>query len=235
MLFQEAIGRLKAFDEHVSLKQKQTIAKEDQLLYTYAEWQNKKKDLKEKNKKWGKTEQGQGSQSDFKKKDQEKSKNSRINGKKRVDKSKIKCFKCDNMGHYASDCPGIKVMDQEANLTQEEDKDPALFMIQEEAKKEEVFLNEQSVVPSNYGEEELVWYLDKGASNHMTCNISIFSHLNKKVGGSVKFGDGSCVDIKGRGTIVLEGRNDEQRLLTDVYFIPHLRSNILSLGQATEG
>ena len=50
----------------------------------------------------------------------------------------------------------------------------------------------------------------------------------------MKFGDGSCVDINGKGSILFEEKIGEHRLLTNIYYIPYLRSNILSLGQATE-
>ena len=66
----------------------------------------------------------------------------------------------------------------------------------------------------------------------MTGVRSFFSELNENIRGKLKFGDGSCVDIGGKGSIIFEGKNGEQTLLPDIYFIPDLRSNILSLGQA---
>nr|GEW33901.1 uncharacterized mitochondrial protein AtMg00810-like [Tanacetum cinerariifolium] len=50
---------------------------------------------------------------------------------------------------------------------------------------------------------------------------------------NVWFGDGSCVSIKGKGSILFQGKNREHKLLKDVYYIPALRSNVISLGQAT--
>ena len=52
--------------------------------------------------------------------------------------------------------------------------------------------------------------------------------------GTVKFGDGSRVAIQGRGTIIFSCQNDEHRALTDVYYIPQLRSSIISIGQLNE-
>ncbi|GKC87245.1 hypothetical protein Tco_1147894 [Tanacetum coccineum] len=49
----------------------------------------------------------------------------------------------------------------------------------------------------------------------------------------VWFRDGSCISIKGKGLIFFQGKNREQKLLKDVYYIPALRSNVISLGQAT--
>ena len=79
-----------------------------------------------------------------------------------------------------------------------------------------------------------VWYLDSGASNHMAGNIDQFSKLNTSVGGTVKFGDASTVQICGRGTVLFETRKGEHKVLTDVYFIPRLKSSIISLGQLEE-
>ena len=44
-------------------------------------------------------------------------------------------------------------------------------------------------------EQEQRWYLDSGASNHMTSSKEAFSELDDDVTGMVKFGDGSSVAI----------------------------------------
>ena len=84
------------------------------------------------------------------------------------------------------------------------------------------------------GEQEQRWYLDSSASNHMTCSKEAFSELDGNVIGMVKFGDGSRVAIRGRGTIIFRCQNDEHRALMDVYYIPQLRSSIISIGQLDE-
>jgi hypothetical protein len=81
---------------------------------------------------------------------------------------------------------------------------------------------------------EMQWYLDTGASNHMTGNASIFSELNPGVLGSVRFGDGSLVEIAGRGTVLFASKDGGHRAFHDVYHIPRLRSSILSIGQLDE-
>ncbi|XP_022024793.1 uncharacterized protein LOC110925129 [Helianthus annuus] len=103
---------------------------------------------------------------------------------------------------------------------------------------ETVFLNEEWMNPKLFETEPMekdTWYLDNGASKHMTGNRAYFFELNERVTGKVKFGDGSCIDIRGKGSVLLEGKTGEKRLLTDVYYLPSLQSNIISLGQATEG
>ncbi|XP_066323991.1 uncharacterized protein [Miscanthus floridulus] len=84
------------------------------------------------------------------------------------------------------------------------------------------------------GEQEQRWYLDSSASNHMMGSKAAFSELDDDVIGTVKFGDGSRVAIQGRGSIIFRCQNGEHRALTDVYYIPKLRSRIISIGQLDE-
>lgn len=238
MLLPEVICRLKAFEERTTGKLKQHRAKEDQLLLTYAEWQDRSKGNRDgdsrstggRSSKSGRSNCNKGRGLDFK--------NHSSSNKKGKYKSQIKCFRCDVYGNYASECPQ-KDKEQEANLKQTVEDEPALLMAaQKGGQKELVFLNESKVNPENLEKDatnESEWYLDNGASNHMIGNKGAFSVLDSNVGGKIRFGDRSTIRIEGRGSIVLRCKNGEQRVLSDVYSIPQLRSNILSIGQATEG
>ncbi|KAJ0532326.1 putative RNA-directed DNA polymerase [Helianthus annuus] len=165
----------------------------------------------------------------------------RDNGKqkdKKRDLSGIKCYRCDKYGHFVSRCPD-RFKNNEANMAQAEEQDNEVdgtfFMMK--ADQETIFLKEGKVLPKKFeadSSEKDVWYLDNGASNHMTGNRSYFVELNERITGSVKFGDGSRVTIKGKGSILFEGKTGEQKLLTDIYYIPDLQSNVMSLGQVTE-
>ncbi|KAJ0558737.1 putative RNA-directed DNA polymerase [Helianthus annuus] len=68
----------------------------------------------------------------------------------------------------------------------------------------------------------------------MTGRKDAFAELNEAVTGQVRFGDGSKVEIRGKGSLMFGCKNGEQLLVPDVYYIPALTSNILSLGQLTE-
>ena len=69
-------------------------------------------------------------------------------------------------------------------------------------------------------DQEQRWYLDSGASNHMTGSKVAFSELDDDVISMVKFGDSSRVAIRGCGTIIFRCQNGEHRALMDVYCIP---------------
>ena len=50
----------------------------------------------------------------------------------------------------------------------------------------------------------------------------------------VCFGDESKVEIKGKGTILFELKNGGHKILPNVYYIPKMKNNILSIGQLME-
>lgn len=79
-----------------------------------------------------------------------------------------------------------------------------------------------------------VWYFDNGAINHMSGRRSKFKDLNEQVTGQVKFGDGSMMNIKGRGSLLFRCKNGEEKELKNVYFIPSMCNNIISIGQLSE-
>jgi hypothetical protein len=73
------------------------------------------------------------------------------------------------------------------------------------------------------------WYLDTGATNHMTGHDDVFSELDRAVQGTIKFGDGSIINICGKGTVIFFRRRGEHKVLTGVYWIPRLRNSIISV------
>ena len=88
------------------------------------------------------------------------------------------------------------------------------------------------VVLNTVVEEDIdEWYLDSGATHHMTGRRELFTDLDGDVSGSVRFGDASRVDIQGVGTIAFEGKNGERWLLHGIFYIPVLKNSIMRLGR----
>ena len=217
--YEDVVGRIKAYEERI--KEDTTNDQQNNLLFSSSEGSNSRGRGRGNYRGRGRGNRGRG---------RGRGNTGEWNKEKR-DYSQITCFNCNKKGHFKSVCPEKKEENQELNKTETEVADAVLYM------HEVVFLNEEKVIPKALDiskKEEGVWYLDNGASNHMTGERGYFSELNQNIKGRVKFGDGSCVDIDGKGSILFEAKTGEQRLLTDIYYIPDLRSNILSLGQATE-
>ena len=144
------------------------------------------------------------------------------------------------MGHYSTQCKAPKKK-EEAHLAQIDDSEPALLFTESEEnpRQELVLLNEDKVRPELHQTDQgpssaVTWYLDNGASNHMTGDKEKFQELDETIAGKVRFGDGRSVEIKGKGSIIFSCKNGEQWTLEGVYYIPSLCSNMISLGQLTE-
>ncbi|KAL0455689.1 UNVERIFIED_CONTAM: hypothetical protein Slati_0908100 [Sesamum latifolium] len=67
---------------------------------------------------------------------------------------------------------------------------------------------------------DVTWYLDNGANNHMTGDKSKFVHIDTKITGDVRFGDDTKVEIEGKCTVMLAIKNGDHKLLHNVYYIP---------------
>jgi hypothetical protein len=68
----------------------------------------------------------------------------------------------------------------------------------------------------------------------MTSVHTVFSEIDLRVHGTVRFGDGSEANVKGRGSILVKCKTSGHKALTGVYYIQLLAMNIISLGQLEE-
>ncbi|KAL5757116.1 hypothetical protein ACOSQ2_021862 [Xanthoceras sorbifolium] len=79
-----------------------------------------------------------------------------------------------------------------------------------------------------------VWFLDSGASNHMTGRKDLFTELDEKVHGEISFGDLSKIPVQGRGDVMIKQKNGDHAFISNVYYVPDMKTNILSLGKLLE-
>nr|GEW85952.1 zinc finger, CCHC-type [Tanacetum cinerariifolium] len=130
------------------------------------------------------------------------------------DSSKVKCFNCNKFGRVRRNCKRKDRGQEQSNLVQEDEEPTLLMAVQGKGEKgKEILLNEKEIKPKKYiSTDESLWYLDNGASNHMTGIRTHFKEIDGKISGRVRFGDGSYVEIKGRGSILLECKNKEQKM-----------------------
>ena len=233
--FDDIVGRLKAYEERIK---EEDVHSENKVMFVKKESFEKCHDSYRNRGRGGFT-RGRGKGRENGGRTQSSSSGVKENGSKKndgnqrgkKDRSQLQCFRCDSYGHFAQYCPERRRKNHEVNMNETDDSDAAVYM------HEIVYLNESRVIPKLYEtkpRESDMWYLDNGASNHMTGKLSFFTDLDEKVTGKVRFGDDSRVDIKGKGSITFLSKDGDIRMLKNVYYIPSLKSNIISLGQATE-
>ncbi|XP_061341344.1 uncharacterized protein LOC133287697 [Gastrolobium bilobum] len=79
-----------------------------------------------------------------------------------------------------------------------------------------------------------VWYVDTGCNNYMSGSKSSFSHLNENFQSTVSFGDHSTVKVMGKGDIKIKTKNGFVETISNILYVPNLKSNLLSAGQLQE-
>jgi hypothetical protein len=78
------------------------------------------------------------------------------------------------------------------------------------------------------------WYVDSGASRHMTYDRSLFNRFQEQEGGmSVELGDDATYPVRGVGSISFQMPSGDVLELSDVLFVPSLKKNLLSVSCMT--
>lgn len=136
-------------------------------------------------------------------------------GRQGFNKALIECFKCHKLGHYQFECPEAE---KQANYVEFNEEEELLLMAH---------------VELNGSKMEDLWFLDSGCSNHMTGNKKWFSEMDENFRHSVKLGNGARMVVQGKGSIKIRVSGMIQ-IIQDVYYVPELSNNLLSIGQLQE-
>jgi hypothetical protein len=213
----EALGRLAAFETSQRGRRRSGSGKDEKLMLVTCALEQLMKGRK------GSDSIGSSSGSAERKGDDHGDRNkfgkesAKQKKKGKFDINKVRCYNCNDKGHFQSDCPEPKR--EKANRVEKEEDDKLALLMMEACKLvvseavpvEHVFLNEEKIVPKLTGTHEMSWYLDTGASNHMTGRSNKFAELDHSIKGRVRFGDGSVVDICGRGYVQMQSHTGEHR------------------------
>ncbi|KAF2301922.1 hypothetical protein GH714_030433 [Hevea brasiliensis] len=136
-------------------------------------------------------------------------------GRAVFNKATVECYKCHDLGHFQYECPNSS---KEANYAELEEEDELLLMAYVE-------LHETS--------RSDAWFVDSGCSNHMCGNSKMFSSLDTDFTHSVKLGNNTRMKVTGKGVIKLFLQG-VCYTVSDVYCVPELKNNLLSVGQLQE-
>ncbi|XP_073064165.1 uncharacterized protein [Primulina eburnea] len=128
---------------------------------------------------------------------------------------RFKCTRCRIPNHSQRDCWHQKKQGKEhANISKEEKEDIMFYTCM-----------------SDETEDQNVWYIDSGCSNHMTSKLDSFVELDRNFSSEVKLGDGKIQKVEGKGTIEVYSKQGNKKHISDVLYVPNLAQNLLSVGQ----
>nr|XP_011468675.1 PREDICTED: uncharacterized protein LOC105352743 [Fragaria vesca subsp. vesca] len=133
----------------------------------------------------------------------------------RHDKGENQVLKMSHEDRFGYECPK---WNKEANYAELDETEELLLM---------------SLVEECEAERGDVWFLDSGCSNHMCGDKSMFSSLNDKFNHSVKLGNNTRMQVAGKGSVRLTMKG-VAFVISDVYYVPELKNNLLSIGKLQE-
>jgi hypothetical protein len=143
-------------------------------------------------------------------------------GERKKDMSKVKCFACHKFGHYAGQCPNKKKKQTAASAEVKEfstkfDKEFSLI----------VSLSMRTTHTNT-------WYIDSGASHHMTGIREHLTDLTKMGNVEVVLGDDREVKVVGSGTVSFRRESLPTLTLAKVLYVSSLKKNLVSVSTIEE-
>jgi hypothetical protein len=143
--------------------------------------------------------------------------------RRKRDVSKVQCFNCRNMGHYAAQCPHKHEKEKKKKYHAH------AVDVKEHKPKDKKFVF-VSALTRTITQGSDTWLIDSSASKHMTGFRNSLSKLTKKDSSfQVVLGDDSKHAIKGGGEASLQLDSGNPLLIKDILFVQGLKKNLLSI------
>jgi len=144
------------------------------------------------------------------------------------------CYYCGKKGHYARDCRKKK-HDNEEKRSRTSSSENCAFMLTGSSNSMPSMEDVQQLL--RVGMED-VWLTDSGASCHVTFHREWLSDYRSVSGEKVKLGDDAECDVRGIGNVHIEKLvrgTWENATIRNVFFVPKIKKNLLSVGILTSG
>lgn len=130
--------------------------------------------------------------------------------KKKQFQKKRKCFSCNSTTHLSKQCPQQNKKEEKKN-----------------ANANNAFCAFTAATDSD------VWYIDSGASHHMTPNASILKDKEKCDIGHIVAANNSKIPVESTGTTIINA-SDTEIAVKKVLHVPGLAANLLSVSKIVE-
>jgi hypothetical protein len=151
--------------------------------------------------------------------------------------SKVKCFNCNRLGHYAKYCRNPPSQRRrkgrfQASVATEEDKpqeEPqrrqTRATTKEQEPQKEYYLI--SALSSSITKSEEIWLINSGASKHMTgFKQNLANYQDKKFKAKVDLGDDGTYDIKGFGSTSFQFPSRNIFHIDEILYVPGCKPSV---------
>jgi hypothetical protein len=142
-------------------------------------------------------------------------------GRRSNEKSSIQCYYCKKYGNYESECSKKQAdeLSGRANVSNHTgETSRGMFLSCHKVEKQ----------PKD------LWLLDSGCSNHMTGNKDLLSCIDFSPSFDITLGNDYLVKVQGKGTVPILTKHNVKKDINNVYHVPDLKHNLLSVGQLIE-
>ncbi|XP_071940242.1 uncharacterized protein [Coffea arabica] len=129
----------------------------------------------------------------------------------------VQCYNCGKIGHYQNECWSNKEVHAK--------------VAENCSDREETLLFSSSTSKESMKND---WFIDSGCSNHMCGKKEMFSYLDESFHASMRFGNDEKVSVLGKGKIRIILQDRSSNFISDIFCVPSLYHNLLSLGQLSE-
>lgn len=164
---------------------------------------------------------------------------------KKTNRKTVKCFKCNKLGHFISECRFNKTDDFRNSKDHHLEvrcyycNKPGHLKSQcrfKKDKKGNAFVVMDKISESSAYFNKTKWLVDSGASEHMCCDYELFNSYCSAEGKSVIVGNGTQISVKGSGQVAVQVWNGNEWIDTtidNVLHVPELSINLFSVNRAT--
>jgi hypothetical protein len=149
-------------------------------------------------------------------------------------KNTATCHKCGKIGHIARDCPQTeverKIRELKSQLAKLKLESESVHLIEDETEEDS---NEATVNAclAAFAPEEDDWFLDSGASSHITGNERLVSNITTSAVPSIRTANGQVLPVTAKGNVTIQEVTGEIKSIRNVLYVPGVRSNLLSVGK----
>ena len=78
------------------------------------------------------------------------------------------------------------------------------------------------------------WYIDTSCSNHLTSNKKWLVNFDYDKRTKIRCANDNYLNVKGMINVIVTLKNGKIVLIQDVWYVPGIKSNLISIGQLIE-